>query len=656
MCSPPRMCLTPKSLRPLGLPVRLQHLVAISALAAAVAAAPHRKDSVVIAPEAPDVALAPASGGCSPSITRDSPWLALHQCAGAQHHALLRVAAVESVQGGGDFWGTVRWDRILGIAIFMAGIIFAIFSIKDLHCFISALVKYDPEKVTGAGRAKPRKGTDGDAEEDVEDEREPWSITGLILLTIYRFYTGFLSATWLPYLLAMEGEYLWSDKQAVFMALAKLLYGVSILFNPLFGLVGDELVAVSHGVGRRIFIRVGLTLAAVGLYICVLAGRDRAFLGFLSGIFVWRIGEGLNDVTTEAIVPELVPPSQFQIASAIKASSSILGGLFGYVLLIVFENVHYSWLYYAYPIGMFFTSLPPLYLLNSERPFVHARKEVEKTSCMDSMAQAYLSPMQFPGGFPAACLAVFLFSLGTAPMFFLLLIVRDIVGITEHDAQQQQFSLGAIVFFLSAALTSCLSGLVRAPRRDGGGAGEDGGAGDGRGTGKVGAGDRGGGAVSPSRQASNMEIKGRMLVVSMLVFGLVVITIPTIALLSDRQARTVMFYVFTVVFGGSFGTCFTIFQELTWQLLPPGVRVANAMGFNVMSRLFGVGLGNFLSGMILDLAYSGETDGYLVWGYWVMHSFSGVVVLVSIPVTFSVIGMARRVELESLTSPAVPAA
>uniref|UniRef100_A0A7S4SF09 Major facilitator superfamily (MFS) profile domain-containing protein n=1 Tax=Alexandrium monilatum TaxID=311494 RepID=A0A7S4SF09_9DINO len=636
MCSPPRMCLTPKSLRPLGLPVRLQHLVAISALAAAVAAAPHRKDSVVIAPEAPDVALAPASGGCSPSITRDSPWLALHQCAGAQHHALLRVAAVESVQGGGDFWGTVRWDRILGIAIFMAGIIFAIFSIKDLHCFISALVKYDPEKVTGAGRAKPRKGTDGDAEEDVEDEREPWSITGLILLTIYRFYTGFLSATWLPYLLAMEGEYLWSDKQAVFMALAKLLYGVSILFNPLFGLVGDELVAVSHGVGRRIFIRVGLTLAAVGLYICVLAGRDRAFLGFLSGIFVWRIGEGLNDVTTEAIVPELVPPSQFQIASAIKASSFLLGGLFGYVLLIVFENVHYSWLYYAYPIGMFVASLPPLYLLNSDRPFMHARKEVEKTSFMESMAQAYISPMQYPGGFPMACVAVFLFSLGTAPMFFLLLIVRDIVGITEHDAQQQQFSLGSIVFFLSAALTSCLSGLVRAPRRDG-----------------EGAGDHGGDAASPSRQASNMEIKGRMLVASMLVFGLVVFTIPTLALFSDRQARNVVFYVFTVVFGGSFGMCFTIFQELTWQLLPPGVRVANAMGFNVMSRLFGVGLGNFLSGMILDMAYSDKTNGYLVWGYWVMHSFSGVVVLVSIPVAFSVIGMARRAELES---PAVPAA
>ena len=57
----------------------------------------------------------------------------------------------------------------------------------------------------------------------------------------YRFYTGFLSATWLPYLLAMEGQDLWQEKQAMFMGVAKLIYGATILMNPIFGLVGDQI-------------------------------------------------------------------------------------------------------------------------------------------------------------------------------------------------------------------------------------------------------------------------------------------------------------------------------------------------------------------------------------------------------------------------------
>jgi len=45
-----------------------------------------------------------------------------------------------------------------------------------------------------------------------------------------------------------------------------------------------------------------------------------------------------------------------------------LGGLFGYALLMLFADMHYSWLYYAYPVGMFTCSIPSLLLLNQDTP------------------------------------------------------------------------------------------------------------------------------------------------------------------------------------------------------------------------------------------------------------------------------------------------
>merc|ERR1719265_754478 len=90
------------------------------------------------------------------------------------------------------------------------------------------------------------------------------------------------------------------------------------------------------------------------------------FLPFMIGITVWRFGEALNDVTTEALVPELVPHSQWQLASAIKSLMFLMGGLFGYMLLLLLPEIHYSWLYYAYLIGMFAGVIPPLFSLSQD--------------------------------------------------------------------------------------------------------------------------------------------------------------------------------------------------------------------------------------------------------------------------------------------------
>eukprot|EP00438_Fugacium_kawagutii_P034083 Skav206004 [mRNA] locus=scaffold2084:498872:504071:- [translate_table: standard] len=56
-----------------------------------------------------------------------------------------------------------------------------------------------------------------------------WSVFSVMCLLAYRLYTGFNTATWLPYLLAREGESLWFDDQAAFMGVAKLIYGAGSL-------------------------------------------------------------------------------------------------------------------------------------------------------------------------------------------------------------------------------------------------------------------------------------------------------------------------------------------------------------------------------------------------------------------------------------------
>jgi len=337
------------------------------------------------------------------------------------------------------------------------------------------------------------------------------------------------------------------------------------------------------------------------MYICILAGRDHAFLSFLAGILIWRLGEALNDVTTEALVPELVPQSQFQLASAVKACSFLLGGLFGYMLLIILSDVDYSWLYFAYPIGMLVSSVPPLFLLDKDRPLNwNEKKRPSDGHFLGSLLQAYTNPTEIPGGFPLACLSVFIFSLGTAPMFFLLLVVRDLLGISDLVAMQEVFSASSIVFFISAAVAAVVSGKLT------------------------------GGRDSSGFQV--LTFRARMLISAMSAFGLVIFVIPALALFHDRGLQMWFFICITALFGGSFGMAFTMFQELTWQLLPDGVEVANAMGFNVMCRLLGVGLGNFVSGMILDLSYTGEAADGAVYdpiGYVIMCTLSGLAVATS---------------------------
>jgi len=502
-------------------------------------------------------------------------------------------------------------------------------SLRDVHKFIVLLSGECVKTDVDSSSKRPKTSV---------AEPPEWSIFAMICLTAYRFYTGFLSATWLPYLLAMEGQDLWDSKQSLFMGLAKLIYGVTILLNPVFGLIGDQAVSVSHGVGRRLFVRIGGSIAAIGIYICILSAKQHAFLSFLAGIFIWRLGEALNDVTTEAIVPEMIPQKQYGIASSIKASSFLLGGLLGYSLLIIFAKVHYGWLYYAYLFGMFTCAIPSLMMLDNDVPLDNPSRRLNQESFSHSLARAYIAPSQYKGGFPRACLAVFVFSLGTSPMFFLLLIIRDVVGVTEPVELQRVFSVVSLVFFLSAALFSVLSGI--APKRIAQLCSSTG--------------------DEPSELESRLS-RGKTLAGAMLILAVVLIFIPCLAFFELRKSRIIGFYALAAVFGAAFGAAFSTFQDLTWQLLPPNANFANAMGFNIMCRLFGLGLGNFVAGIILDISYAqmGAPDDplmvYKPGGYAVMCGCCFVATITSCGLAYSGI-VSNYNELEGLVADKLEAA
>eukprot|EP00434_Breviolum_minutum_P016543 symbB.v1.2.014583.t1/scaffold1069.1/size140053/7 len=389
-----------------------------------------------------------------------------------------------------------------------------------------------------------------------------WSVFSVMCLLAYRLYTGFNTATWLPYLLAREGESLWYDDQAAFMGVAKLIYGGTMLLNPVLGLLGDFLVLHSHGLGRRFFLRFGVLTAACGIVICMLSDARHNFYWFMFGILTWRLGECMNDVTMEALAPEMVPSTQYAMASSVKGALFLLGGVLGYVMLMFTVQLHFSWLYGAYLVMMLVCSMPALFLLKESsqmRPSNQTRRLQTKPG-FDYLTYAYLAPARLPGGFSLASLSVFIFALGTAPMFFLLLMVRDLVGIQSQVVQQRQFSYLSVTFFLFAVVAAVFSSDGgNLPARDG----------------RI---------HHNTDDESQLHGRARKLIVAVICFGILAIAMPFMTVLPTVETRMVYFFAVAIGFGFCFGAAYTRFQDITWQLIPEGSEWANVMGFNVMRR------------------------------------------------------------------------
>jgi len=474
--------------------------------------------------------------------------------------------------------------------------------------------------------------------EETPRTQATWSKPAIFALTSYRFYTGFLSATWMPYLLAMEGRALMDERQSVFMGTAKLIYGFSILLNPVFGLVGDQAARVSRWSGRRSFILLGVAAGGLGIYGCLVAASIEDLRWYLAGVVLWMLGEAMADVTTETLVPELLPQSQYEASSQIRSLNFLLGGLIGYVALITFRGLHFSWLYYAYLFVMLVCAFLSLCLIDAEDMATKlqqatsraAKHALEDQTFKKLVVQAYWMPARCEGGFPRACMCQFIFSLGSAPMFFLLLMIRDIVGIKDESVLQMHFGAISIVFFVAAALASILGTIAAKAGCDASELAEDR--------------DDDGDGAGETLSASSWH----MMIASTAAFGATALAIPFQGLFPRQEQRVVAFYVVSAIWGMSFGSVYARFQECTWSLLPPGVEIANAMGFAAMCKLAGVGIGNFIAGYILDGFVQGK-HSYKLHGYFIMCAACAAAVFISagLAYTIAVMEAERREKLSN---------
>eukprot|EP00747_Dinoflagellata_sp_TGD_P201907 gnl/TRDRNA2_/TRDRNA2_75390_c0_seq1.p1 gnl/TRDRNA2_/TRDRNA2_75390_c0~~gnl/TRDRNA2_/TRDRNA2_75390_c0_seq1.p1 ORF type:complete len:480 (+),score=61.34 gnl/TRDRNA2_/TRDRNA2_75390_c0_seq1:778-2217(+) len=460
----------------------------------------------------------------------------------------------------------------------------------------------------------------------------------ILALTSYRFYTGLLSATWMPYLLAMEGRELMGDRQSVFMGSAKLIYGMSIMMNPLFGYIGDQTTSISRWTGRRLYLVAGVGSSGIGIYGCMLAVESHSVGWYFASVALWMVGEAMADVTTETLVPELLPTKQFELSSILRSVNFFLGGIVGYVLLIFLRNYHYIWLYYLYLVSSIVCAFLSLIFIDKGRvPDRPEQAPSPQVQFGTAITQSYIQPMSISGMFPRWCFTQFVFSLGTAPLFFLLLIVRDIVGIDETTQTQLQFSITSIIFLSSAALapvvTKWAASLVpvsngSAISSSSGGANTSG-SGTRRRNEMAQQEDSAFAAGKPADESPQKVIaRWRNIRTSTIAFGAAALCIPMIALFQSSRMRMVAMYIIAGALGLSFGSVYARFQECSWSLLPPGVNTGNALGFAAMCKLVGVGLGSFLAGFALDCRSNGR-DQYLVSGYVLMCIGCAVVVAIS---------------------------
>lgn len=543
------------------------------------------------------------------------------------------------------------------------------FGLGMVLVFLCAIVdcrssqRADPEKNNPPRISTTQDGQAEDSPQGGEDNKEPpeRSFTTILLITSYRFYTGFLGATWVPFLIAKEGKALFSTDMALisaasFMGIEKMVYGFSFFLNPFFGLLSDKLAASSPWGGRSAFLLGGIGIAGIGIYGAKLASENRDVGGYLAASCLWMLGEAMADITTETVAPETVPPSQYDLAGAVKSTHHLVGALVGYIVLVIAAalDMNWRWLYVIYLGMMLLFALPTVACMRSlqDNTWRPRTGRTHTGPVCASIFEAYIAPMRYAGGFPRACLCMCVFSLGSGPMFFTLLMLHDLVGLKDSREQQTHFSCISIAFLVGACIMAACSGVssdpeprqsrqtsraqrqnvaesdssdqeATTPRRNSFGNG--------------GCGDAGAG---PAGQASPSEYRWTLMFWSCMSFGIACVLIPGVSLPSSPRDRLICFYIVSFFLGSGFGAVYSRFQACVWSLLPPQAEIANAMGFSALSKLAGAGFGNFIAGLILD-SFRGFFDpthgqNYNSMGYFVMCWASALCVFISSALVFTI--------------------
>lgn len=417
----------------------------------------------------------------------------------------------------------------------------------------------------------------------------------LLILSLPEVFHSMILATFLPYLLFMQGPEM-TGSAAAFMGHSKAVFAAGVLLTPAMGIYSDWCVfAIGYIPGRRWMLVTGCVIAASGIWLCHFYSEHHLVVPYLLSVFITRLGSDLFSTVNEAMLVELVPEKQYAAASGLKGAVFFLGAIFAYNLILF--KIDYMSLYYIYLIAVFVCILPGVIVLNRYQIVWETSLQTWRGYSFSSLVwEAYRSPVTLDTNFPRVALSVFIFHVGLAPAYMSFLFVQDIAGIKGRDIQIN-WCFMSIVSLLAAAISSIAF------------------------------------AVEPGQHPSDVQqglhlarsVK-RLRIWAFVCMAAMTLT-PCIALVGESGnsllLRSVLLYALMAFTMSCYAIVKAYFQEVAWLNLPEGTNTANAMGFFVACIVIGVGLGSEIGGLILE-RFAKSSSSYEPIGYFVMAAFSAM--------------------------------
>lgn len=287
-------------------------------------------------------------------------------------------------------------------------------------------------------------------------------------------------------------------------------------------------------------------------------------------------GEAACDSTTEALVPDLVYEKDFSVAGGYKSALFSLGGIFGYVLVIVCGfalRLPFYWMYLAFLLC--FLGLAP-FVFSYSAPTEAEVAQLESVGGEDppllqTLWHSYCYPLEGPGSrnYCKAILASSFFCAGASSILFILLVCRDIIKPGKSTGIQLHFACTSITFCLFALFGALAATYVTD-------------------------------SVTRLRWGKIIGI----------LYGGSELLIPACAHLSNPALP---FYGVCALKGSLYGNILSLFFSLQWEVLPAKVKepdehghdhISVTMGIASVCRSVGAGLGNAIFGLVLQFAFS----------------------------------------------------
>jgi MFS family permease len=187
-------------------------------------------------------------------------------------------------------------------------------------------------------------------------------------------------------------------------------------------------------------------------------------------------------------------------------------------------------------------------------------------------------------------------SMGSAGMMFVLLILRDLAGVQDPVTQQVHLGLISMALMLTASITSVIIGAV----------------------------------------GMRTDQRWFWMGIFIALNAVCEVLVPCCLLAPDVTQRLYILYGVACFKGIGFGGMYNLMQPITWEAIPDhwksGVgSVARATAWISVTRSFGVGIGNFAGGFILDFSRAmydenslAANQKYPAAGYFILAGFCAV--------------------------------